>query len=174
MTQTAHPREKTKAKLLKTHNDLSDSTRQGVVELLNQHLADIVDLASQIKQAHWNVRGPHFIGLHLLFDEVHGEVSGLVDEIAERAGQLGGLVHGTVRAAAKQSRLDEYPLDITAGPDHVEALSSALGSYGKLAREAIDAADDLDDADTADLFTQTSRAIDKLLWKVEAHAQAKE
>lgn len=174
MTQAAHPREKTRTKLLKSQIDLPESTRQGVVELLNQHLADIVDLASQIKQAHWNVRGPNFIGLHELFDAVHGEVEGLVDEIAERASQLGGLVQGTVRVAARSSRLDEYPLDITSGSDHVRALASALAAYGKLARDAIDAAEDLGDADTADLFTQTSRTIDKLLWKVEAHAQAKE
>ena len=107
-------------------------------------------------------------------DEIHAEVNGLVDEIAERGGQLGGLVQGTVRAAASRSRLDEYPLDITTGPDHINALSGALAGYGKLAREAIDSAEDLEDADTADLFTQVSRAIDKLLWKVEAHTQASE
>jgi starvation-inducible DNA-binding protein len=177
MSQTAQSNVKpsrSSTKLLKSQIDLPEHVRQSVVDLLNQHLADIVDLASQIKQAHWNVRGPHFIGLHELFDQVHDDVSELVDEIAERAGQLGGLVQGTVRVAATRSRLDEYPLEITSGRQHVQALAGALAGYGKLAREAIDTATELKDADTADLFTQTSRAIDKLLWKVEAHGQASE
>ena len=53
-----------KQKLHKTENDLPEPTRESVVTLINQPLADIVDLKTQLKQAHWNVKGPHFIGLH--------------------------------------------------------------------------------------------------------------
>ncbi len=161
-----------KSSLHPTHNDLPEATRRKVIALLNQHLADIFDLNSQVKQAHWNIKGPSFIALHLLFDEAAGEILELVDEIAERAVQLGGIALGTARSAAKNSRLAEYPLDISDGMAHVKALSKALASYGKLARAAIDEADDLGDADTADLFTQVSRTLDTLLWKVEAHQQA--
>ena len=155
-----------------TSHDLPKETRTELVQLLNQRLADVVDLQSQVKQAHWNVKGPHFIGLHKLFDEIYEEVGEYVDAIAERIPQLGGTAEGTVRVAAARSRLEEYPLDIADGAAHVQALSKSLAAFAHEARLAIDEADELDDADTADLFTEVSRGIDKWLWMVEAHLQA--
>lgn len=73
---------------------------------------------------------------------------------------------------AKKSSLPEYPLDAVDGKSHVEAVSSVLAAFGKLARKAIDESADAGDADTADLFTEVSRGIDKWLWFVEAHNQA--
>jgi starvation-inducible DNA-binding protein len=135
-------------------------------------LADCKDLQTQTKQAHWNVKGPNFIGLHELFDKINEEVDEYVDEIAERAVQLGGVAEGTARVVAKRSSLPEYPLNIADGRSHVEALSSALAAFGKGARKAINETNDLGDLDTADLFTEISRGIDKWLWFVEAHLQA--
>jgi starvation-inducible DNA-binding protein len=155
-----------------TMNDLPKADRVEIIALLNQRLADAVDLESQAKQAHWNIKGPHFIGLHKLFDEVYEEVGEYVDLIAERAVQLGGVALGTVRVAAERSRLEEYPLDISEGALHVEALAKALSSFGREARLAIGETDDLGDADTSDLFTEVSRGTDKLLWMLEAHMQA--
>ena len=126
-------------------------------------------MQTQIKQAHWNVKGPNFIGLHELFDKINEEVDEYVDEIAERAVQLGGVAEGTARVVAKRSTLPEYPLNIADGLSHVEALSSALAAFGKVARKAIDESDELGDKDTSDLFTGVSRGIDKWLWFVEAH-----
>ncbi len=142
------------------------------VALMNQRLADVVDLQMQTKQAHWNVKGPSFIGLHELFDQIDEAVESYVDLIAERIAQLGGIAEGTVRVAAGRSRLEEYPLDIADGQAHVEAVSKALSTFGHEARATIDEAEDLQDADTADIFTEISRGIDKWLWFVEAHAQA--
>jgi len=158
--------------MYETLNDLSKASRVELNELLNQRLADAVDLQSQVKQAHWNVKGPHFIGLHKLFDEIYESVGEYVDLLAERVVQLGGIAEGTARVAAARSRLEEYPLDIADGTTHVQALSKALATFGHEVRTAIDEADDLDDADTADLFTEVSRGIDKWLWMVEAHLQA--
>ena len=158
--------------MFKTKNDLPGPARLKLVEILNARLADCKDLQTQIKQAHWNVKGPHFIGLHELFDKINEEVDEYVDEIAERAVQLGGVAEGTARVVAKRSTLPEYPLDIADGHSHVEALSSALAAFGKAARKAIDETDTLGDKDTADLFTEVSRGIDKWLWFVEAHLQA--
>ena len=140
--------------------------------MLTARLADAVDLQTQVKVAHWNVKGPSFIALHELFDKVYDAVEEGVDEIAERIVQLGGVAKGTARVAARTSTLKEYPDNISAGTDHVEALSFALASYGKNIRSSIDIATQAGDADTADLFTGISRAIDKHLWFVEAHAQA--
>jgi starvation-inducible DNA-binding protein len=158
--------------MFKTKNDLPEATRIKAIELLNARLADCKDLQTQTKQAHWNVKGPHFIGLHELFDKINEAVEEYVDEIAERAVQLGGVAGGTARIVAKRSTLPEYPINASDGRSHVEALSTALAAFGKGARRAIDDANEFGDLDTADLFTEVSRGIDKWLWFVEAHLQA--
>ena len=158
--------------MFKTKNDLSEAIRVKAVELLNARLADCIDLQTQTKQAHWNVKGPNFIALHELFDKINEEVEDYVDDIAERVVQLGGVAEGTARMVAKRSALAEYPANAVDGRSHVEALSTALAAFGNAARKAIDEANDLCDLDTADLFTEVSRGIDKWLWFVEAHLQA--
>jgi len=172
-TRTTKPAESLDTSALyETENDLPKKARTELIALINQRLADVVDLQMQLKQAHWNVKGPHFIGLHELFDKVAEDVEGYADMIAERAVQLGGIALGTVREAATRSRLEEYPLAIADGAAHVEAVARALSTFGREARMSIDEADALEDADTADMFTEISRGIDKWLWFVEAHTQA--
>src|SRR6266850_3270755 len=155
-----------------TKNDLPVNTRTKVIDLLNARLADAIDLGSQTKHAHWNVKGPNFIALHEMFDKINEDVEDYVDDIAERAVQLGGIAEGTARLAAKRSSLSEYPANMVDGRSHVEALSSVLAALGKSVRKAIDDANEIGDLDTADLFTEISRGIDKWLWFVEAHLQA--
>src|SRR5690242_2848408 len=133
--------------MFKTKNDLPEATRVKAVELLNARLADCIDLQTQTKQAHWNVKGPNFIALHELFDKINEEVEDYVDDIAERAVQLGGVAEGTARMAAKRSSLAEYPANTAEGRAHVEALSTALAAFGKSARKAIDQANDFNDLD---------------------------
>ena len=159
-------------KMYETENDISKDRRIQLNALLNQRLASAVDLQLQMKQAHWNVKGPSFIGLHELFDKVAEAVAGYVDQIAERIVQLGGVAEGTVRMAASRTRLIEYSPEISDGMAHVEGVACALSTFGQEARHTINEADELDDADTADLFTEISRGIDKWLWFVEAHSQA--
>jgi starvation-inducible DNA-binding protein len=156
----------------KTRNDLPEKVRIQVADLLQERLADALDLQSQSKQAHWNVKGPSFIALHELFDKVYEHAGEYVDLLAERIVQLGGVAEGTLRAAAKRSRLPEYPLAIARGREHVEALSRALAYFGESARKAIDQTGEIGDAATADIFTEIVRGVDKDLWFVEAHAQA--
>src|SRR5881628_15967 len=124
-------------KMYETENDISEKRRSELNALMNQRLADAVDLQTQLKQAHWNVKGPHFIGLHELFDQVDEAVESFVDLIAERIVQLGGIAEGTVRVAAARSRLEEYPLDIANGHAHVEAVAKALSTFGQEARATI-------------------------------------
>jgi starvation-inducible DNA-binding protein len=157
--------------MFKTKNDLSEDVRKKAIKLLNERLADCIDLQTQTKQAHWNMKGPSFIALHLLFDQINDAVEDYVDLIAERAVQLGGVAEGTARMAAKNSSLPEYPAAHD-GRGHIEALSTALAAFGKLARKGIDESNDFGDLDTADIFTEVSRGIDKWLWFVEAHLQA--
>src|SRR5437667_5060976 len=145
-----------------TQNDLAEATRAKVIALCNERLADAIDLQTQCKYAHWNVKGPNFIALHELFDKINEQV-----EV-----QLGGVAEGTARMVAKRSSLSEYPVNTVDRRSHLEALSSALAAFGTAARKGIDQANELGDLDTADLFTEVSRGIDKWLWFVEAHLQA--
>jgi starvation-inducible DNA-binding protein len=155
-----------------TRNDLAEPTRAAMVQLLNQRLAEAIDLQLQAKQAHWNVRGPSFISLHKLFDEVVGHAIEFVDVIAERIAAFGGIAEGTVAVVAPKTKLPAYPLTIHDGKAHVAALAIALGAFGKLVRADIDTAAAAGDAGTADLFTQISREVDQYLWFVEAHLHA--
>lgn len=154
-----------------TRIDLSAETRQSVIKLLNQQLADTFDLQSQIKQAHWNLKGPNFIALHKFFDELAEEMEDAVDLTAERVTALGGTAMGTARMAAAHSRLPEYP-EAVAGKDHLTALADRYAALAKSTRAAIETADNLGDVSTSDLFTQLSREFDKSLWFIEAHLQS--
>jgi starvation-inducible DNA-binding protein len=158
-------------RLYETKNDLPAESRAEIVPLLNQRLADCIDLQTQCKQAHWNVKGPQFIALHKLFDEVNEEVEEYVDLVAERIVQLGGIAEGTVGIVATRSSLTDYPVGLTTGAEHVAALSDALASFGRTARIGIEEMNELEDADSADILTEISRGVDKWLWFVEAHQQ---
>jgi starvation-inducible DNA-binding protein len=154
-----------------TRNDLPEQARLTAVGRLNQYLADAVMLQTQCKQAHWNVKGPSFIGLHKLFDEINEAVEEYVDLIAERIVQLGGVAEGTARVVAERTSLLDYPLTLSTGAEHVAALSDALAAFGRATRMGIDEMDELDDDDSEDILTEVSRGIDQWLWFVEAHQQ---
>jgi starvation-inducible DNA-binding protein len=156
-----------------TRNDLPLGTRTKVVKLLNERLADAIDLGTQVKHAHWNVKGPNFIALHELFDKIAENVEEHIDTLAERATALGGIAHGTLTAVARATSLKPYPQNINEGVAHVKALAAALGAFGARVRAAIDDSTALKDADSADLFTGISREVDKDLWFLEAHLHAK-
>ena len=159
--------------MYKTKIDLPEKARRHIVAILNDRLADAIDLQTQVKHAHWNVKGPQFIALHELFDKISGAVLTQIDDIAERTTALGGTAEGTVAVAAKRSKLKNYPLSITAGKDHLFYLSTQIATFGKSVRAAIDDTAKQGDADTADLFTGISRDLDKYLWFLEAHLQEK-
>jgi starvation-inducible DNA-binding protein len=156
--------------LYATGNDLPVKVRHQVVELLNHRLADVLDLGSQAKQAHWNIKGPQFSPLHILFDAIHGSTEEYADLLAERVVQVGGVAAGTSRMVAKVTELAEYPPAVS-GPEHVTAMSTALAAFGARIRLAIDQTDKWGDKGSADICTELSRGVDKWLWMVEAHAQ---
>lgn len=154
-----------------TRNDLPAEARARVIDLLNQNLADLTDLYTQTKHAHWNVKGPTFYQTHLLLDELAGTVNGFVDEVAERATALGGVAHGGSKHVAANSRLAEFPRDVFEAQAVIAAVADRFAVVAKSVRAAIDDANTNGDADTADLFTEVSRGIDKSLWFLEAHHQ---
>jgi starvation-inducible DNA-binding protein len=140
-----------------TRIEIPEEAREGLVDLLNSHFADPTDLYTQVKFAHWNVKGSDFIQLHELFDEIAAHGLEITDLIAERATTLGGDANGTLRQAAAGSSLDEYP---------------QVGAYAASTRQAIEESDKLGDAASSDLFTAVARQIDKDLWFLEAHLQS--
>ncbi|MGL4495460.1 MAG: DNA starvation/stationary phase protection protein Dps, partial [Beijerinckiaceae bacterium] len=152
-----------------TRIDIERKSRVEMTALLNDLLADASDLSMQCKNAHWNVKGPHFIGLHKLFDELYAGVGEHIDEIAERIGALGGYVKGRIQDAHAATRLKAYPTSITDGMDHVRALADAFGKFANALREGIEKAEDAEDMVTSDMLTGINGAIDKDLWFLEAH-----
>ena len=156
-------------KTMPTRNDVPDNAKQVSINVLQGCLVDSVDLYNATRQAHWNVKGPHFGELHKLFEEFYNALQTSTDDLAERIVQLGGTANGTTQVLAHQTRLEPYPTDLYAGMDHVRALSDRYAKVARTLREGIDQTDEAGDADTADLLTEQSRAVDKMLWMLEAH-----
>lgn len=161
-----------KRPIFDTENSLEQDTRTRLVQVLNQRLADAIDLQLQAKIAHWNVRGPNFMQLHELFDRVYDRAREHSDLIAERIGQLGGLAEVNVQTVAARSELDIYPTDNVGAMEHVKLVAKALAAFGSMGRKAIDTASETGDEITADILTEVTRSSDKMLWFVEAHLQA--
>jgi starvation-inducible DNA-binding protein len=155
----------------RTRNALASNAKSTSISLLNARLADGIDLALATKQAHWNLKGPQFIGIHEMLDGFRTEQDEWNDSMAERSVQLGGTALGTTQVVAASSKLPPYPTDTYAIADHLAALIDRYADYGNSLRSSIDEADEAGDADTADLFTEVSRGIDKQLWFLEAHVQ---
>ncbi len=160
------------AQLRPTLNGLPEETRGEMVGLLNQLLADISDLHSQIKQAHWNVRGIHFQPLHELFDEVAAVLPPFGDDVAERVRELGGVAMGTARLAAENSRLPEFSHDLINGEDAVKAVAERLAQVANAIRDGIDSASGAGDEITADRLTEITRELDTKLYFIESHMEA--
>lgn len=154
-----------------THNDTAASAKAVSMKLLNACLADGIDLALAVKQAHWNLKGPQFIGVHLMLDGFRDQLDDLNDKMAERISALGGTALGTTQAVAKATTLAAYPIDIYGVEDHLLALLERWGKVASAVRQAIDKTDDAGDVGSSDLFTEASRALDKMMWFIEAHVQ---
>ncbi len=157
----------------KTLNDVPANAKKVAIELLNARLADILDLKAATKQAHWNVKGPHFIALHELFDKLAAELDEHADTMAERVTALGGTALGTTQVVGQATKLEPYPTDIYEGTAHLKALIKRYGAFANSVRKSIDESDEAGEADTADVFTGVSRGADKALWFLEAHTQEK-
>jgi starvation-inducible DNA-binding protein len=154
-----------------TRNDTKSNAKRVSLDTLQARLADGIDLSLDIKQAHWNLKGPQFIGIHLMLDGFRDELDDYNDKVAERITQLGGTARGTVQAVGKETQLAPYPLDTYAIADHLAALIDRYALYANAVRKNIDDTDDAGDAGTSDLFTEISRGVDKQLWFLEAHVQ---
>lgn len=147
---------------------LPENARVQIADALNARLADGLDLQAQVKHAHWNVKGPHFAPLHALFDALAAAVAGFNDEVAERAVTLGARAQGTLRQAARASRLPELPGDAVQGLDLARLLAERLELHVDGLREARKIAQSLGDEDTFDLLTGAVEELEKQGWFLRA------
>jgi len=150
---------------------LNDQTRHKMINLLNARLADTIALTLAVKQAHWNIKGRGYIGVHELLDDVAERLRGGADLMAERAVILGGHAKGTVEEAAAKSSIDPYPLELQPIQDHISELKERFFVVGKSLRDAVEIASDAGDAGTEDLFTEVSRSVDKDAWFIGSNAE---
>ena len=148
---------------------LDEKTRAHLIERSNQALTSLLDLASQVKQAHWNIKGPQFFARHQLFDALHAHLTAWADDVAERAATMGGYATGTSRLVASGSRLEEYDLEAVDGRQHISTLADRYGALGGLLRETVGESERLEDPVTADLFTEVLRGVELDLWFLESH-----
>src|SRR6185436_16906263 len=139
--------------MYRSPSHLTEETRRGIVEALNARLADGLDLHSQIKVAHWNIKGPQFAALHPLFETFAVSLAAHNDAVAERAVTLGGRAHGTARYVAQASRLPEYPQGVSRDLDHVRHLAERIEKYLEGAHESRRSGEQLGDTDSVDLLT---------------------
>ena len=170
----SNARTATQSNLFPTRIDLSPDAREYIVGMLNQQLAMLTDLFTQTKHAHWNVKGSNFWGLHKMFDKLAEGVVEHVDEVAERLTALGGVARGTVRMAAANSRLEDFPEGVHAGLEVVRVIADRYAAAGKAARQGIAQSEEHGDTDTADLLTEVSRFLDQSLYFIESHLQSEE
>lgn len=154
-----------------TRLNLPPEVQIETIEMLNQTLATTIDLWMQAKCAHWNVKGMQFYSLHPLFDQMAAQFDAFADVLAERVAALGGVAEGSIQVAVVRSQVAAYPQTIRSGPEFVTALADRMAIYAQAVRLSIDMAEGLGEADTADLYTEISRAVDKVLWQLDAHLQ---
>ena len=101
---------------------IKSNTKTAMIALLNARLADSIDLSLAVKQAHWNLKGPTFIAVHELLDQLRANLDTNTDTVAERVAQLDGVALGTTQTVGDKSELPAYPTDIRKVADHVGAL----------------------------------------------------
>lgn len=162
---------KSDERLFETKINIPENNRRPLITLLNARLADTIDMQTQAKFAHWNVKGEDFYQLHLLFDSIAEHLEAAVDLIAERITALGGRANGTARQAVANSSIKEFDLNVLHGMDHVRALLDRLATVANAAREAIKQCAVLEDDATADVFTEIVRAADKDIYFLQSHLQ---
>jgi len=147
---------------------LPEGARVQVAESLSATLSDGLDLHSQIKVAHWNVKGPHFAAFHPLFEGFATALAGFNDDLAERAVTLGARVGGTARQVAKGSRLQELGADSVKDLDLAAQLADRFEQYLDGVRAARGVAEKAGDQDTQDLLTGVVEQFEKNGWFLRA------
>jgi starvation-inducible DNA-binding protein len=150
--------------------DLEEPVRLEMTEQLNQMLADTMTLRDLYKKSHWQVAGPTFYQLHLLYDKHFGEQAELVDEIAERIMLLGGLSIAMAPDVAETTRIERPPRGREEVPVQLSRLLDAHQIIIGQCRELAERADKLGDDGTNDLVvSDVLRTNEMQVWFLSEH-----
>src|SRR2546428_6056674 len=148
---------------------LSKEQREGVQKILAALLADEYVLYTKTRNYHWNVTGPQFNDLHKFFEAQYEELNEFVDEVAERARQLGGRAYGTLAEFVKEARLTEAPGAVPAAKDLIPTLLADHDAGIPSLRAAIGpVADTYQDIGTSDFLTGLLEKHEKMAWMLRA------
>jgi starvation-inducible DNA-binding protein len=154
-----------------TAPSLSPKDASTIIELLQNRLNSLNDLALTLKHIHWNVVGPHFVAVHTMLDPQVDAVRIMVDETAERIATLGGSPTGTPGALVKQRSWDDYSLGRADALEHMGALDLVYVGIIKEQRTAIEKLEELDLV-TQDLLIGHTGRLEQFQWFVRAHLEA--
>ena len=161
----------THARLGFTVPDLDEEAASEAIDILDDRLVALIDLALTLKHVHWNVVGPLFIGVHEMLDPQHEAVEDMIDKTAERIALLGGVPVGTPGALVKRRSWDDYDLGRATVPEHLGALEVVYRGLITGHREAQARLADLDPI-SEDLVIEHLRQLEPFQWFVRAHLES--
>ncbi|HUW73736.1 MAG TPA: DNA starvation/stationary phase protection protein [Methyloceanibacter sp.] len=163
MTKESTAKDRRKAPL-ETPTDLGANARRDIAGALNVLLADMFALYMKTKNFHWHVSGPHFRGLHLMFDEQAEQIFATTDEIAERVRKIGGLTLHSVGDIARLQRIPDNDADYVDPLDMVGELRSDNQALIASLRETHDLCDEENDVATASLLENWIDQAERRVW----------
>jgi starvation-inducible DNA-binding protein len=166
----ARARSKSVSNIKYTVPGMDTGDAQRVIDLLQQRLNAINDLALTLKHVHWNVVGPNFIGVHTMLDPQVDAVRLMVDATAERIATLGGSPCGTPGALVAQRSWDDYSIGRADTLEHLAALDVVYGGIIQDYRRAIEETEEPDPV-TQDLLIAHSGQLEQFHWFVRAHLE---
>ena len=149
---------------------IDEKAREEIGQGLSRLLADTYTLYLQTHNFHWNVTGPFFQQLHVLFEEHYTELAEAVDEIAERIRALGILSPGTSQEFADLSSIKEVKGDISA-EEMIERLVDSHETVVRTARGVLETAQEADDESSASLVGDRLVVHEKTAWMLRSHLQ---
>jgi starvation-inducible DNA-binding protein len=168
MAQTGNGRKSKKVTFLPAGLDRKASEQ--LVGILQGRLVSLIDLGLTLKHVHWNVVGPHFIGVHRMLDPQAARVNELIDQLAERITTLGGSPDGRPGTIVKQRKWDDYALGRDLVDAHLAALDLVYVGVITSHRDAIDETEKVDRV-TQDILIEQTEALEQFHWFVRAHLE---
>lgn len=153
--------------MIKIDIGIAEQDRIKVADGLKKLLADSYTLYLQTHNFHWNVTGPQFRELHLMFEEHYTELAIAVDVIAERIRTLGVSAPGTYKAFASLSSIQEVE-GVPAAEEMVKLLNQGHEKVVKTSREVLSVAQEAKDESTASLVSDRMRVHEKTAWMLRA------
>ena len=151
---------------------LDDGSVEKIIRILNSTLADEYLLITKTKNYHWNVVDPRFNDLHKFFDEQYGQISEIVDEVAERVRSVGGKTIATMTEFLQITRLKENPSEYPNANTMLENLLNDHETIVRQLRKDLETCEQLGDAGTTDFLTGIMEEHEKMAWMLRSFLES--